>query len=194
MRKAIAYFRRIRLDICNAFVKFCVLSYCRLQGVYIGKNCKFIGFPCFAPSKNGDIIVGSCCIFRSRTTSNMIGLNHKCIISTSDSAKFMPKITIGDNCGFSGVSIRCFKSISIGNNVRVGANCLIIDGDGHFSDERTSPPENIVIEDNVFIGTDCIIRKGVTIGRNSVIGMRSMVLHDIPAYSVAVGSPAKVIK
>ena len=71
---------------------------------------------------------------------------------------------------------------------------MIIDGDAHFDDLRTSAPEAIVIEDNVFIGADCIIRKGVTIGKNSVVGMRSMVLHDIPANCVAVGNPAKVIK
>jgi len=139
-------------------------------------------------------VIGNNCTFNSRETSNMMGLNHRCIISTSDAAGNRSVLTIGNNCGFSGVSIWCFKSITIGNNVRVGANSMIIDGDAHFNDQRTSAPESIVIEDNVFIGADCIIRKGVTIGKNSVIGMRSMVLHDIPANCIAVGNPAKVIK
>ena len=163
-------------------------------GIQFGKRCKFFGLPYFSQSMNGKIVVGDNCTFRSRETSNMIGLNHRCMVSTSDAAGNHPKIKIGDNCGFSGASILCFKSITVGDNVRVGANCLIIDGDAHFDDVRTSAPEAIVIEDNVFIGADCIIRKGVTIGKNSVVGMRSMVLHDIPANCVAVGNPAKVIK
>lgn len=78
--------------------------------------------------------------------------------------------------------------------MRVGANCLIMDGDAHFEDPRTSPAKPIVIEDNVFIGANCVIRKGVTIGENTVIGMNSVVTKDIPANCVAVGSPCKVIR
>lgn len=179
----------------NAFVKCKVILFDKwIGGIRLGRGYKFYGSPYFSKSLKGKIIIGDHCTFRSRETSNMIGLNHRCIISTSDAAGNRPVLSIGNNCGFSGVSIRCFKSITIGNNVRVGANCLIIDGDGHFDDSRTSTPKSIVIEDNVFIGAECIIRKGVTIGKNSVIGMRSMVLHDIPANCVAVGNPAKVIK
>jgi len=181
--------------LCNAVVKCKVILFDKwIGGIRLGKGCKFYGSPYFTQSLKGEIIIGDHCTFRSRETSNMIGLNHRCIISTSDAAGNNPIIKIGDNCGFSGVSIRCFKSIYIGNNVRVGANSLIIDGDGHYDDPRTASPESIVIEDNVFIGADCIVRKGVTIGKNSVIGMRSMVLHDIPANCVALGNPAIVIK
>jgi len=51
-----------------------------------------------------------------------------------------------------------------------------------------------IIEDNVWIGANCIIMKGVAIGEGSIIGANSVVTKDIPAYSIAVGSPAKVIK
>ena len=51
-----------------------------------------------------------------------------------------------------------------------------------------------IIEDNVWIGANCIIMKGVIIGEGSIIGANSVVTKDIPAYSIAVGSPAKVIK
>lgn len=195
MRKLFAYIGVFNRTICNAFVKYITLLLNILHGaVKFGKGCRFRGFARFAPSLNGKIVIGKNCTFNSSETSNMMGLNHKYIISTSDAAGNRPVLTIGNNCGFSGVSIWCFKSITIGNNVRVGANSMIIDGDAHFNDQRTSAPESIVVEDNVFIGADCIIRKGVTIGKNSVIGMRSMVLHDIPANCIAVGNPAKVIK
>lgn len=57
--------------------------------------------------------------------------------------------------------------------------------------EKKNPP---TIEDNVWIGANCIVMKGVTIGEGSVIGANSLVTKDIPPYSIAVGSPAKVIK
>jgi acetyltransferase-like isoleucine patch superfamily enzyme len=51
----------------------------------------------------------------------------------------------------------------------------------------------VTIEDNVFIGINTIITKGVRVGRDSIIGAGSVVTHDIPAGSVAVGNPCKVI-
>lgn len=51
-----------------------------------------------------------------------------------------------------------------------------------------------VIEDNVWMGANCIVMKGVTIGEGCVIGANSVVTKDIPPYSIAVGSPAKVLK
>lgn len=56
--------------------------------------------------------------------------------------------------------------------------------------EKNSP----IIEDNVWIGANSIILKGVTIGEGSVVGANSVVTKDIPPYSIAVGSPAQIIK
>ena len=58
-------------------------------------------------------------------------------------------------------------------------------------------PENdqpITIEDDVWIGANVIILKGVTIGRGSIVGAGSVVTSNIPRYSIAIGSPAKMIK
>lgn len=165
-----------------------------IQGVAIGKKCKFYGIPHFEIGNGGSIIIGDNCIFRSRQTNNRIGLNHRCIISATPLPNLTCKIEIGENCGFSGTSIWCFKSIKIGKNVRCGANTLIMDGDAHYEDCRTTPPLSIVIEDNVFLGANVTVKKGVTIGANSIIGMNSVVTHDIPANSIAVGIPCKVIR
>jgi acetyltransferase-like isoleucine patch superfamily enzyme len=51
-----------------------------------------------------------------------------------------------------------------------------------------------VVEDNVWIGANSVITAGVTIGKNAIIGAGSVVTKNIPAYSVAVGNPARVIK
>jgi acetyltransferase-like isoleucine patch superfamily enzyme len=52
----------------------------------------------------------------------------------------------------------------------------------------------ITVGDNVWIGGNVVICPGVTIGSNSVIGAGSVVTRDIPAWSVAVGNPARVVK
>lgn len=66
--------------------------------------------------------------------------------------------------------------------------------DFHWDDPRVGEPKPVTIKDNVWLGYGVIVMKGVTIGENSIIGMNSVVTRDIPANSIAVGSPAKVIK
>ena len=54
--------------------------------------------------------------------------------------------------------------------------------------------DRTVIENDVWIGANAVVLQGVTIGTGAVIGANSVVTKDIPAYAIAVGSPAKVIK
>ena len=141
-------------------------------------------------AKNSTISIGRGCRFMSKECGNLIGLNHRCMLSTVDSAK----LVIGDRCSFSGVAIRCFGDITLGDNVRVGANTTIISGDAHQDDPRAGKDKPINIEDNVWIGSNVMILKGVTIGRNSVVGAGSIVTKSIPENVVAAGNPCKVIK
>lgn len=53
---------------------------------------------------------------------------------------------------------------------------------------------NVIIQDDVWIGAACYIKSGTKIGKGSIIGAGSIVLNDIPPNSIAVGSPARVIK
>lgn len=109
-------------------------------------------------------------------------------------------LKIGKNVGISSSCLWCTKSITIGNHVDIGADTLILDTDAHNINwqerrnhgERSSKP--IVIEEDVFIGTRCIILKGVTIGARSVIGAGSVVTKDIPSDCIAAGNPCKVIR
>lgn len=52
----------------------------------------------------------------------------------------------------------------------------------------------VVIEDNVWIGEFAAILKGITIGRGAIIGSHSVVVKDVPPYSIVVGNPARVVK
>lgn len=89
--------------------------------------------------------------------------------------------------------------------VEIGKNCILTDGVillTHSFDwavlrekyhEVFSSSGKLVLEDNVFIGTNAVVLKGVKIGRNTIIGAGSIVTHDIPANSVAAGNPRRVI-
>lgn len=182
-------------DLWFGIVTFFNRMHARFIGVKISKNVKFNGWVSFFRSSNSTIEIGKNCIFNSVCYKNHIGINHRCMLSvTPPNEKKNGILIIGDNCGFSGTSIWCFDKIIIGDNVRCGANTLIMDGDAHFEDSRTSSPKPIVIKDNVFLGANVVVKKGVTIGENSVIGMNSVVTHDVPSNCIAAGIPCKVIK
>lgn len=173
-----------------AIITYIERIYLLLTGVEI-EGGKFYGWCSFFRRNGSCIQIGKNAKFNYSSWSNHIGLNHRCIISTmSEDAQ----LTIGNNLGMSSSTITCFKKINIGNNVRIGANCVIADGDFHLDDPRVGKPKPISIKDNVWLGYGVIVMKGVTIGENSIIGMNSVVTRDIPANCIAVGSPAKVIK
>jgi acetyltransferase-like isoleucine patch superfamily enzyme len=94
----------------------------------------------------------------------------------------------------SSTTINCWDKIKIGKNVRIGANCVIMDGDFHLDDVRVGNPKPIEVGDNVWLGANVIVMKGVTIGENSIIGMNSIVTKDIPTNCIAAGNPCKFIK
>lgn len=168
-----------------------VWIYLYLKGVSFNIKCYFNGIPYFYKARKSELILGENCRFNSRTTSNLIGINHKCMINTlSEGAK----LVIGDNCGFSGTTIGCFLSIELGHNVRCGANTLITDSDWHNDDHRSGMSKPVKIGENVWLGYGVIVLKGVTIGANSVIGAGSVVTRDIPANVIAAGNPCVVLK
>ena len=90
--------------------------------------------------------------------------------------------------------------ITIGNDVRIAPYVAMIATNHRF--DRLDVPISaqghnfgpITIEDDVWIGAHVVVTAGVKIGHGSVIGAGSVVTHDIPPYSIAVGAPARVIK
>jgi acetyltransferase-like isoleucine patch superfamily enzyme len=110
------------------------------------------------------------------------------------------ELRIGNETGFSGVSIGCAEKITIGNDCLIGANVLITDSDWHPVNptmRKKSEPiktKPVKIGNNVFIGVNSIVLKGSEIGNNSVIGAGSVVSGIIPPDVIAAGNPCKVIK
>lgn len=108
-------------------------------------------------------------------------------------------IEIGENfySNHNLVILDCAK-VTFGDNVFIGPNC------GFYTAEHPLDPETrnkgleyaapIKIGNNVWIGGNVTILAGVTIGDNCTIGAGSVVVKDIPANSIAIGSPCKAIK
>ena len=148
------------------------------------------GFPYIRRGKGALLFFGKQVKMLNFPWMNAIGLNHRCIITTEKNAKLI----VGDYVGMSGATIWCFKEIKIDKNVRIGANTLITDGDAHIDDPRSGEPKPIHICENVWLGMNVIVLKGVTIGKNSMIGAGSIVTKNIPENVVAAGNPCRVVK
>lgn len=110
-------------------------------------------------------------------------------------------ITIGQNCFIGEFNvIRGQGGVHIGNDVYTGPMVQIVAVNHVFSDpnrtirEQGITAQGIIIEDDVWIGANVTVVDGVTIGRGSIIGAGAVVTSDIPAYSIAIGTPAKPVK
>jgi acetyltransferase-like isoleucine patch superfamily enzyme len=112
-------------------------------------------------------------------------------------------VRVGSNVHFYGMTPGMFGSepwlISIGDNVHIVSGCNFVNHDGGVLILRHRFPKleitkPIRVGSYVYIGINCTILPGVTIGDNVIIGAGSVVTTDIPANSVAAGIPARVIK
>lgn len=90
-------------------------------------------------------------------------------------------VAVGDNCFFNdGCSINCQKNISFGNDVICGQNVMFFDHDHDYKNDMSQfIKDDIKIGNNVWIGANTIILKGVTIGDNVVVAAGSIVRKDI---------------
>lgn len=109
------------------------------------------------------------------------------------------RILIGAGAGFNrNVTLGAGFLIVIGDNVLVGPNSYITDVDHVYADpERPINDQGmatkgpVIIEDNVWLGTNVVVTSGVHIGRGSVIGANSVVTRDVEPYSIVYGPSAK---
>lgn len=167
----------------------------KAKGVKYGKNLRVIGKVNITGL--GKIAIGKNFVMTSGEAINPISSNLRTAIFTEKNAE----ISIGNNVGMSSPRMWIKESLTIGDNVKVGAGVLLIDTDCHPTDYLVRRNTNegtksapIVIEDDVWIGAQSIILKGVTIGARSIIGAGSIVTKSIPADCIAAGNPCKVIR
>lgn len=144
------------------------------NGLPWGQGWQFYGIPVIQKHRQSIMRFGRNLALRSAVRSNPLGPNHAVILCTWQG---QAALQIGADFGMTGGSIVAAERITIGDRVTVGANCTIIDTDFHplnpeqrrlhTQDVKTAP---VVIEDDAFIGMNCLILKGVTIGAGIPVG------------------------
>ena len=109
------------------------------------------------------------------------------------------EITIGNHTRI-GLGNTIIGPVMIGNNVILAQNVVISALNHNFKDVLTTinqqgvKTDQIIIENNVWIGANSTILAGVHIGEHVVVGAGSVVTKDIPSFSVVVGNPARILK
>ena len=190
--------RRFYLIYNKVYFNACGIKYGRKMKVY---DKVYI-------SGKGKVSIGDELFFSSGDSINPICRNIRGAIYTVTPESC---IKIGNRVGISSACLWAQDKITIGNDVNIGGDCLILDTDAHPHDYQqrrnayrqevdrktyleSVPSAPITIDDDVWIGARCLILKGVHIGARSIIAAGSIVINDIPSDCIAGGNPCKVIR
>lgn len=191
--------KRALLSLFSIFCK--TITWIKLKGNGVEfANFRTNGIPMIDIKIGGKFIIGNNFSMNNGRYYNKIGRQHPCsFLVTKDSL-----MIFGDNVGISGSAFFCSEKITVGNNVKIGGNCVFYDTNFHALnylerrdrklDLERSKSSPIIIEDDVFIGAHSTILKGVTIGKGSIIGAASLVSKSIPANQIWGGNPVNFIR
>jgi acetyltransferase-like isoleucine patch superfamily enzyme len=111
-------------------------------------------------------------------------------------------LEIGDGTRMSGHCVlSAVQHVRIGRSVLLGRNVYLADhshgaaaADVPIVAQDLEAISPVVVEDNAWLGQNCVILPGVTIGKGSVVGANAVVRDDVPSRTVAVGAPARVVR
>jgi len=170
----------------------------KLHGISWGHGWRIFGMPIIQRHRRSVIELGSPIELRSWVSSNPLAPYHPVVLSTRKAGSI---IKIGNGAGLTGVTIVADEWIEIGHRVLLGANTVITDTDFHpldpwqrQQDTRNGQHKPVIIENDVFVGMNSLILKGVTVGAGSVIGAGSVVTRDVPPGVIFAGNPATFVR
>lgn len=159
--------------------------YLRLLGLKIKEGTSVGNIICDWPSK---VFIGEDCVLRDKIVfwfRNPFNIEHYISIGN--------RTFIGNNCEFN-----CNYRIIIGCDVLIASNTVIVDNNHQIIKNKiinTQPVSvgEVIISDDVWIGTGCIILMGIQIGRGAVVAAGAVVTKNIPKNEIWGGVPAKKI-
>ncbi len=171
-------------------VNYSVLGWLRkrfwmLQGMQIGPGTQIGRFSVSWPHQ---VCIGSACRLRETVSFQFDGI-----------CKPGPRIVIGDHCFVgAGCEFNISAEIVVGSDCLIGAGTRFIDHNhgiaaGKLIRIQKCDESPIVLGNDVWIGADCVILAGVSIGTGAVVGAGSIVTHSVPPMTIAVGVPARVV-
>ncbi|PKG82238.1 acyltransferase [Colwellia sp. 75C3] len=178
----------------------------RYKNVFFSGKINILGkLPHFKIPKNGIVEFGNNVVLNSDFANTNTALTYRCKFVTG----YEGKITVGENTMFNGVCVVSYKEVEIGANCQIASSTIIADTNFHPVDpiEREkqvtgqdfsfSSVKNaqIKIGNNVWIGWNCTVLKGVEIGDNCIVAAGSVVTTGVYLEnSIIAGNPAKVVK
>lgn len=113
-----------------------------------------------------------------------------CQISINERAQLI----LGRGYANGRLNLACFERIEIGDGVAIGENVTLRDSDTYSLKSDRSPTAPITIGNNVWLGLNSTVLKGVTVGDGAVVAAGAMVIEDVPPRSLVAGVPARVKK
>ena len=142
------------------------------------------------------------------TWPHHVSLGRRCTIEHGVFLKFDgiwapgPTILIGDDSFIgAGCQFNVHRRISVGRHALIASGCVLVDHDHGFASrekpmtQQSSDGESpIVLEDDVWLGANSVITKGVTIGRGAIVGACSVVTESVGPYEIWGGVPARFIR
>lgn len=205
------------------YYEFCVTLLSPIQGA-LGLALRKLAFPRLFESTSKGVIfghhIGLRCPGRVQIGTNTVIDDYVQLSARGedeDRIRIGAQVLVGQNVRLRtrGGSLRLDDHANIGpdchigtsSHIHIGKHCLLggrcyIGGLSHGFDDLDTPiteqemisKGGVTLEDNVWLGAHVIVNDGVTIGTGAIIGAGSVVTEDIPAYAIAVGTPAKVIR
>ena len=170
----------------------------RMRGIQFTSPITLIGQPICSRYPGSTVSLGSGVTLDSAIRSNRLGGFSPCVVRTVTPTAC---IRLGERVGLSNSVIVAGNSIEIGDDTIIGSGVMILDNDFHamgtgFSwvSECSKNSEPIKIGRGCFIGSRSMILKGVTLGDRAIIGAGAVVTKDVPAYSIAAGNPARIVR
>jgi len=180
-----------------------IITYCylKLKGVDTKYGyVKLLGFPIIIKAPNSKIILKKGVTLVSNSEYNPAGINHPVILATLAENAI---IEIGGS-GLSGTAVCSARKIIIGDHTGLGVNSNVYDTDFHTIDPILRKKQNlnlksiksspVIIGNDVWIGGNVTILKGVNIGDRAVIAFGAVVTKDVPKEELHGGIPAVKIK
>jgi carbonic anhydrase/acetyltransferase-like protein (isoleucine patch superfamily) len=170
------------------------------ENIFVAESVVFLKVPFINLHSESKIILGP----RSLINSNPLWL-HLAPYSKVHLLADRPGATIeiGEDTRFHASCIRAYKSVKVGRRCLIANNCQIMDASGHglsFDDvtkridQIPFDIEPVIIEDDVWLCEGVTVLPGVTIGRGTIVGARSVVTKSLPSMCMAAGNPAKVVR
>jgi acetyltransferase-like isoleucine patch superfamily enzyme len=109
-------------------------------------------------------------------------------------------VRVGDDCLLNGSWIGCWTTVTVGQGSLL-SDCELVDNTFHNLDparrhDKPSPSTRapITLGENVWVGSNALVMKGVTIGRDAVVGAATVVRSDVPPAVVVIGNPHQIVK